>query len=100
MNRARDGRGAEREVLDAMAFPSGPIFRPSNPGGDLIIYAQGSLIRARMAASAMADMKVVRSDHSRVADCDISKRAPLPDGTQSAKRVAKGDRKKALRLCN
>jgi hypothetical protein len=38
-------------VLDAMAFPSGPIFRPSNPGGDLIIYAQDSLIRARMAAS-------------------------------------------------
>jgi hypothetical protein len=44
MNRARDGRGAEREVLDAMAFEPGPIFRPSNPGGGLIIYAQDSLI--------------------------------------------------------
>ena len=32
MNRARDGRGAERQVLDAMALESGPIFRPSNPG--------------------------------------------------------------------
>jgi hypothetical protein len=38
MNRARDGRGAEREVLDEVAFESGRIFRPSNPGRRLVTF--------------------------------------------------------------
>jgi hypothetical protein len=59
MNRARDGRGAEREVLDAMAFESGSIFRPSNPGRRLDHLRSGLIDQSqRMAASAMTDMKV------------------------------------------
>jgi hypothetical protein len=58
MNRAR-GQGAEREVLDAMAFESGPIFRPSNPGRRLNHLRSGLIDQSqKMAASAMADMKV------------------------------------------
>jgi len=46
-------------VLDAMAFESGPIFRPSNPGRRLDHLRSGLIDQSqKMAASAMADMKV------------------------------------------